>query len=122
MPRRANRAAIWGFATATAHFVVICGLATIVVVEQRSGMSQEYWQYAGIFDLPVSLVLLVLSPLLNVLSGGVATWPDVAFLPGITGSWNRFLLPFLLYGVLGTAVWFFLGWAVMRLAGSRRLP
>ena len=121
MRRRANRAAIWGLAIATAHFVVICGLAAIVIVEQRSGMSQEYWEYAGVFDLPVSLLLLVLSPLLNLLSA-IASWPDVAFLPGITGSWNRFLLPFLLYGVLGTAVWFFLGWAVMRLAGSRYLP
>ena len=121
MRRRANRAAICGAAIGAAHFAAICGLAAIVVFEQHSGMSQEYWQYAGIFDLPASLVLLVLSPLFNLLSG-IASWPDVAFLPGITGSWNRFLLPFLFYGVLGTAVWFFLGWAVMRLAGSRYLP
>ncbi|MEY2494610.1 MAG: hypothetical protein QOJ45_1102 [Verrucomicrobiota bacterium] len=121
MRRHANRAVISGAAIAVAHFVLICGLAAIVIREQQSGMSQEYWEYAGIFDLPVSLVLLLLSPLLNLLSG-VASWPDVAFLPGITGSWNRFLLPFLFYGVLGTAVWYLLGWAVMRFAGSRHLP
>jgi hypothetical protein len=121
MRGQANRAAIWGSAVGAAHFAAICGLAAIVVHEQQSGMAQEYWEYAGLFDVPVSLVLLLLSPLLNLLSG-IASWPDVAFLPGITGSWNRFLLPFLFYGVLGTAVWFLLGWAAMRLLGSRHLP
>lgn len=121
MRRGANRAAICGSAIAAVHFAAICGLATIVVSEQQSGMAQEYWEYAGIFDLPVSLVLLALSPLLNLLSG-IASWPDVSFLPGIIGSWSGFLLPFLFYGVLGTPVWFLLGWAVMRLAGSRYLP
>jgi hypothetical protein len=121
MQRRAHRAVISGAVVAVAHFVLICGLATIVIREQHSGMSQEYWEYAGIFDLPVRLALLLLSPLLNLLSG-VASWPDVTFLPGIIGSWSRFLLPFLFYGVLGTAVWYLLGWVVMRLAGSRYLP
>ena len=84
-------------------------------------MAQEYWEYAGLFDLPVSLVLRLFSPLLNLLSG-IASWPDVAFLPGIAGSWNRFLLPFLFYGTLGSAVWFVIGWSVIRITGSRRLP
>ena len=121
MMRRANTAVIGGAVIGTVHFAAICGLATIVVREQDSGMSQEYWHYAGIFDLPVSIVLWLLSPLLNLLSG-TASWPDVAFLPGIIGSWNKFLLPFLFYGVLGTAVWFLLGWALLRIAGSRYLP
>jgi hypothetical protein len=121
MKRRGKTALVWGAAIAVAHFVVICGLAAIVVYEQQSGMAHEYWEYARLFDVPTGLVLLLLSPLLNLLSG-IASWPDVAFLPGIIGSWNRFLLPFLLYGLLGTVVWFFLGWTVVRLAGSRYLP
>jgi hypothetical protein len=121
MKRRGKTALVWGAAIAGAHFVVICGLAAIVVSEQQSGMAQEYWEYARLFDFPVSLVLRLLNPLLNLLSG-IASWPDVAFLPGIAGSWNSFLLPFLFYGVLGSVVWFVIGWSVMRLAGSRRLP
>jgi hypothetical protein len=119
--RRGNTAALFGAGIGAAHFIAICILAALVIGEQRSGMSHEYWEYAGIFDLPVSFVLLLLSPLLNLLSG-VGSWPDVPFLPGIMGSWNSFLLPFLFYGVLGTAVWFLLGWGAIRLAGSRSLP
>ena len=121
MRHRDNIAMLSGAAVAAVHLVLICGVAAKVFREQHSENAAEYWQYAGIFDLPVSLVLLLLSPLLNMLSA-VADWPDVGFLPGITGSWNRFLLPFLFYGVLGTAVWFLLGWYLMRLASSRRLP
>lgn len=84
-------------------------------------MSQEYWEYAGMFDLPVSLVLLLFSPMLNMLAG-VASWPDVAFLPGITGSWNKFLIPFFIYGIFGTLVWSLIGWSVMRITRSRHLP
>jgi len=121
MKRRGKTALVWGAAIASAHFVVICGLASVVIRGQHSEMAQEYWEYAGLFDLPVSLVLRLLSPLLNLLSG-IASWPDVKFLPGIVGSWNRFLLPFLFYGVFGSAVWFVIGWSVMRITSSRRLP
>jgi hypothetical protein len=103
MKRRGKTARAWGAAIAGTHFVVICGLASIVIREQHFEMAQEYWEYAGLFDFPASLVLRAFSPLLNLLSA-IASWPGVSFLPGITGSWNRFLFPFLLYGVLGTAV------------------
>jgi hypothetical protein len=118
---RNRTATICGATIAAFHFAAICFLAIIVIRNQESGLSSEYWEYASIFDLPVNLVLWLLSPLLNLLTS-VATWPDVAFLPGIIGNWNRFLLPFLFYGVLGTAVWFCLGWTVMRITGSRYLP
>jgi hypothetical protein len=122
MIRRHTKTAIaGGGALGAAHFAAICGLAAMVVREQHTGASQEFWQYAAIFDLPVNLVLLLLSPLVHLLSG-VANWPDVAFLPGIIGSWNKFLLPFLFYGVLGTLVWFLIGWSFVRIGGSRYAP
>jgi hypothetical protein len=119
--RTRRPATICGATIAALHFGAICFLAISVIRNQESGLSSEYWEYASIFDLPANVALWVLTPLLNLLSG-VAAWPDVAFLPGIIGSWNRFLLPFLFYGIVGTAVWFFLGWIVIRIANSRYLP
>ena len=114
-------AILCGGAVAAAHLAAVCALAAIVVREQHTGGSQEYWEYAGTFDLPLNLVLLLLSPLLH-LTSGVDSWPDLAFLPGIIGSWNKFLLPFLLYGVVGTLIWFLIGWSPVRIGGSRHAP
>jgi hypothetical protein len=65
--------------------------------------------------------LLLLSPLLPLLPN-LPNAPDVAFLPGIIGSWNEFLLPFFVYGLFGTAVWFMMGWLLVRVTGSRSFP
>ena len=85
MKRRFNSALIAGLALAAVHFIAICALASIVVRHQHSENAAEYWQYAGLFDVPVSLVLLLFSPFLPLLPD-VANAPDVAFLPGIIGS------------------------------------
>ena len=118
MGSRTNQGLIWGAAFGSVHFAAICGLAVIVVRGQVSGASHEYWSYAGIFDLPI---VLLLSPLLNLVAG-ISGWPDVSFLPGSIGSWDRFLFPFLFYGVFGTIGWFLIGWALMRISSSRYLP
>lgn len=120
MSQRRNLFRIAG-GIAAVHFLAIGAIAAIVARQQQSGIASEYWEYAAIFDLPVNAVFWLLSPLLNLFSA-VAAWPDVSFLPGIIGSWNKFLLPFLLYGVVGTAIWFLLVWLVMRIARSRYLP
>jgi hypothetical protein len=104
MTSRTRRpATICGATIAALHFAAICFLAIIVIRNQESRLSSEYWEYASIFDLPANVALWLL-------------------LPGIIGSWNRFLLPFLFYAIVGTAVWFFLGWIVIRIANSGYLP
>ena len=119
MMKRASKTALtYGSVIGGVHFLAIAALGAKVVRDQHAGPSQELWTYAAMFDLPVTLVLFIFSPMLEAATVGIDTWPDVAFLPGITGSWNRFLLPFLLYGVFGTAVWFVLGW-LFRRVGSR---
>jgi ABC-type multidrug transport system permease subunit len=68
MKHRDNTALALGAVIAVVHFVVICALAALVIREQHSDMAAEYWEYASLFDVPVNLVLLLLSPLLPLLS------------------------------------------------------
>ena len=102
------------------HFLGIVMLATLVLREQSTGSSYEAWGYAAIVDLPINwLIVPLIGPFL---APTIEKWPNVPFLPGMAGNWAGFLFPLLLYGILGTAMWSVIGYAVAQVVTRWREP
>lgn len=68
------------------------------------------WIYIALVNTPLNVVAFSLFP-----TAWPGDWPDVAFLPGVVGSWDKFLFPFLYFAGFCSAFWFFLGWIFGRL-------
>jgi hypothetical protein len=102
----------FGFIAGGIHLVGIIALATVVLLDPgRGGGSTELWVVANLLDLPLVLLLELLEsmPGFSFLAT-FPSWPNVAFLPGIAGDWNKFLFPFLLFSIFGSALWFLIAW------------
>jgi hypothetical protein len=65
------------------------------------------WLYFLFIDYPVRYLWGPLDSVLTKL-------PDVPFLPSIAANWSAFLGPLLLFGIVGTLMWFCVGWLLGR--------
>lgn len=92
----------FGRCAAGANLLLTVIVASLVATGGSS--ASEMWIFMAIADLPLWLVVLCLPNI------PMERWQNIDFLPWSLGDWNRFLFPFLLFAIAGSAGWYLVGW------------
>jgi hypothetical protein len=100
-----------GWSLAATHLVLVLAVATYIARQTRyDGETPRLWFLGVVPDLPVYLLSAALAP--HLMSLPHVMWVERVTGQWITGEWEPFLGPLVIFGILGTAWWFFIGWLV----------
>jgi hypothetical protein len=114
-----TRAFKMGSSFAAFHFALVLGVAVWIATHTaRDPQAPMLWLLVGLLDFPAYILFAAFGAQLQAL-------PRVEWLPQktgswITGEWEPFLAPLLVFAVLGTVWWFLIGWGVGRVWSFRR--
>ena len=100
---------VLGWTLALLHLVLVIAIACSIASAHARGNHEASmgWIVVMFLSYPVVRLFPVVAHLLP-------TYPDISFLPGITGNWSEFLFPLVFFSLVGSAWWFGIGWVLGR--------